>query len=133
MLAGQRGPVFARKEINLSAAQEYLRRFSDGVDLSAVPPLHFASSSVVLSAAWERHPQALAILGADLWRHPSGRPILPSNNSTRGAFIVKGEEGEIANVIARAPDQTRPLGLKRSCNKIIAGTVFEGVNRPLNA
>eukprot|EP00959_Pyramimonas_sp_CCMP1952_P152657 3194129-Pyramimonas_sp.AAC.1 len=38
ILAGHWRRVFEKKDINISAAHRYLRRYADGVDLSGVPP-----------------------------------------------------------------------------------------------
>ena len=58
----------------------------------------------------------------------NGRPMSVFFNDLRQVFIPKGTEADDCFDLTRSPDNTRPLGLKNTFNKLIAAATNHCIN-----
>ena len=128
-------PVFDRKPFDADLAYEILDRWACPLNLSSPPPdvQDYAKCARTLKhsspgrdglpyAAWaaaEEH-GARTLFGVGEWLMLGYRMPIKFNDSLT-CFPPKGEEENDKNTIVRFAQDTRPLGLKNSDNKIIGG------------
>ena len=138
-------PIFSQIQTNEDEIHAFVAKFVKPWDLSDVPPPHvdnFQRTIDVLQdcgvgpdglaySAWnsEGGADTLCLLSQDLACDVS--PALSFNDSLT-AFLKKGNLAEDLEEVIRAPEATRPLGLRNSDNKIVAATCNRQWRRKLN-
>eukprot|EP00959_Pyramimonas_sp_CCMP1952_P093647 1959635-Pyramimonas_sp.AAC.1 len=136
-ICGYWGTVFSKKQIAAKSGEKYLGKFGGQMDFSDIPPPTLAGMRARIQkledcapgpdrlpyAAWRHGPMAAELLDEYLWWMMEGNSPMSSFNAVLGIFIPKGEEEGDQGGAVRDVQSLRPLGLKNSENKILAGAV----------
>ena len=149
-LATHWSPVFTKSDTSpehLSAMTALLSEFSGPWECSSILP---PSSSSFIATATRAKPSATGPDGLPYaaWAHSgptagdtlqglyfelaAGRHPSLSFNDSVTVFIPKGESDNDLELLARHPGETRPIGLKNSDNKTIAGTINHSLKPIIN-